>query len=62
MIISRPNLNEPFKVYCDASINGVGAVLTQVHQGRLRPVQFTSTHFSTKHNETGISRSKRSTQ
>ena len=45
-MVYHPDLNQPFKVYCDASINGVGAVLAQVHDGKLRPVQFTSKLFN----------------
>ena len=45
-LIHHPDPNRPFAVYCDASIDGVGAVLTQVHGGRPKPVSFCSKLFS----------------
>ena len=45
-VIYHPDPNKSFAVYCDASIDGVGAVLTQVHDGRLRPVSFCSKLFN----------------
>ena len=45
-MIYHPDPNKPFKLFCDASGKGVGAVLTQVHDGQLRPIQFSSKLFN----------------
>ena len=45
-MVYHPDPNKPFSVYCDASIDGVGAVLTQVHDGQLRPISFCSKLFN----------------
>ena len=45
-LIFHPDPNRPFSVFCDASKLGVGAVLLQVHDGKLRPVSFCSKLFN----------------
>ena len=45
-LIYHPDPNRPFSVFCDASQNGIGAVLLQVHDGKLRPVSFCSKLFN----------------
>ena len=46
-MIYHPDPSKPFVVYCDASQKGIGAVLAQVHDGKLRPIQFSSKLFNT---------------
>ena len=45
-MLHHPDHNQPFAVYCDASIDGIGAVLVQHHGGRQVPVSFCSKLFS----------------
>ena len=45
-MVYHPDTDKPFAIYCDASVDGVGAVLTQVHDGQLRPVSFCSKLFN----------------
>ena len=45
-MIYHPDPLKPFVVYCDASQKGIGAVLAQVHDGKLRPIQFSSKLFN----------------
>ena len=45
-ILHHPDMEKEFKLYCDASIDGMGAVLTQEHDGVDVPVQFSSKVFS----------------
>ena len=45
-MIHHPDPNRPFSVYCDASKDGVGAVLVQAHDGKHRPVSFCSKLFN----------------
>ena len=45
-MVYHPDPNRPFIVKCDASIDGVGAVLEQYHDGKLRPVSFCSKLFN----------------
>ncbi len=44
--LKHPNCEEPFELYCDASINGFGGMLAQKHEGILYPVAFCSKTFS----------------
>ena len=45
-ILHHPDLSLPFEVYCDASIDGIGAVLAQrTHDKKLKIVQFCSKLF-----------------
>ena len=45
-ILSHPDLTLPFEVYCDASIDGIGAVLAQrTHDQKIKIVQFCSKVF-----------------
>ena len=46
-MIYHPDPNRSFEVYCDASIEGIGAVLLQRdHHGKLHPVSFCSKLFN----------------
>ena len=45
-MIVHPDPNRPFSIYCDASIDGVGAVLVQYHDGKLIPVSLCSKLFN----------------
>ena len=45
-MIHHPDPTKPFAVYCDASVDGVGAVLVQAHDGKFRPVSFCSKLFN----------------
>ena len=45
-MVYHPDPNKPFQIHCDASQLGIGAVLTQNHDGKVRPVQFTSKLFN----------------
>ena len=45
--LSHPDLTKGFEAYCDASIDGIGAVLAQKdHDGNLKIVQFSSKLFN----------------
>ncbi len=46
-MLSHPDMDKPFEVYCDASIDGIGCVLTQKDaHGKLKVVQFCSKLFN----------------
>ena len=45
-ILRHPDMEKEFKLYCDASADGMGAVLTQEYDGVDHPVQFSSKVFS----------------
>ena len=45
-MLYHPDPNKPFEVRCDASGEGIGAVLLQHHNDKLRPVSFCSKLFS----------------
>ena len=45
-MLYHPDPNKPFEVRCDASGDGLGAVLLQQHGDRLEPVSFCSKLFS----------------
>ena len=38
--------NSPFELHSDASKHGIGAMLSQCHEGALRPVKFASRSFT----------------
>ena len=45
--LAHPEFDKPFEIYCDASIDGIGAVLAQRNNdGTLKPVQFCSKLFT----------------
>ena len=46
-VISYPDFSIPFIVHCDASQDGLGAVLYQKHEGKPKVVSFASRTLST---------------
>ena len=39
-MLYHPDCNSPFELHTDASKHGIGAMLAQWHNGKLRPVKF----------------------
>ena len=44
--LAHPLMTEPFHVFTDASKNGLGGMLAQVHDGKIQPVAYCSKVFS----------------
>ncbi len=44
--LSHPDFNKPFRIDCDASRNGLGSVLSQEIDGKVRPICFASRRTS----------------
>ena len=45
-MLYHPDWNSPFELHTDASKHGIGAMLAQWHNGKLRPVKFFSCSFT----------------
>ena len=45
-MLYHPDWNSPFELHTDASKHGIGAMLAQWHNGKLRPVKFFSRSFT----------------
>lgn len=45
-VLSYPDMNSPFRISCDASLTGIGAVLHQVIDGKTRYISFVAKSLS----------------
>ena len=45
-MLYHPDWNSPFELHTDASKHGIGAMLAQWHNGKLRLVKFFSCSFT----------------